>query len=93
MNHELKTLPVFFKEILSGNKTAEMRRDDKCFQKGDIVTLREYDPKKHALTDCCYTGQEILVEITHVLHGEEWGIKDGYAMLSFKKISGEEEGA
>jgi hypothetical protein len=90
--HELKTLPGFFEAVLSGEKTFEARKNDRMFQKGDQLWLREYDYKKDTIGSFDsnwpkgYSGRSFNVEITHVLTGEEWGIKDGYAMLSFKKL-------
>lgn len=45
--HELKTTPVFFQAIWAGEKTFEVRFDDRGFQRGDKVTLREFDPRVH----------------------------------------------
>ena len=37
--HQLKTLPVYFDAVERGEKTFEVRRDDRGFQKGDVVRL------------------------------------------------------
>lgn len=99
MEHELKTMPAFFEAVLSGEKTAEVRKNDRSFQKGDKLLLREYEIRRtfiggvlrpeysHFEADG-YSERKARVVITHVLTGEEWGIKDGYAVLSFKKIKG-----
>jgi hypothetical protein len=39
--HELKCESRFFVELLDGSKTFEVRNNDRCFQKGDRVRLRE----------------------------------------------------
>ena len=36
MTHELKTLPKYFDAIVVGEKTFEVRRDDRGFQKGPL---------------------------------------------------------
>ena len=41
-DHELKTWPKFFAGLVSGNKTAEVRKNDRDFQPGDILVLREW---------------------------------------------------
>jgi hypothetical protein len=72
--HELKTWPRSFQAILDGDKTFEVRFDDRGFQRGDRVLLREWDPDvqcscretgtKHSAADCSrYTGREIYAEI------------------------------
>lgn len=40
--HELKTWPEFFEEIVTGRKTFEIRLNDRGFQVGDGLWLREY---------------------------------------------------
>lgn len=42
--HSLKTLPVYFAAVLRGDKTFEVRKNDRDFQTGDTLILREYDP-------------------------------------------------
>ncbi|MCX7610250.1 MAG: DUF3850 domain-containing protein [Ignavibacterium sp.] len=37
--HKLKIYPEFFKEVCSGKKTFEIRKNDRGFQVGDILLL------------------------------------------------------
>lgn len=39
VEHVLKTLPDYFDAVARGEKTFEVRRDDRGFQKGDILVL------------------------------------------------------
>lgn len=43
--HSLKTLPVYFAAVLRGDKTFEVRKNDRDFQTGDTLILKEYDPQ------------------------------------------------
>ena len=43
MIHVLKTKERYFQEVVDGNKRFEIRNNDRDFQKGDIVKLREVD--------------------------------------------------
>jgi hypothetical protein len=43
-NHDLKTIQPYFDDIVAGRKTFEMRLNDRQFQPGDTVTLREFNP-------------------------------------------------
>lgn len=46
MIHDLKTAPEHFAAILSGLKTAELRKDDRNFAVGDTLLLREWNKQK-----------------------------------------------
>lgn len=50
--HVLKTTPSYFALLWSGAKTFEIRLDDRGYQKGDRVVLREYDFRN-------YSGREV----------------------------------
>lgn len=76
--HELKTWPVYFQRVWKGEKTFEVRLDDRGYQKGDTVVLREWDPKatcscpanpKDHPTGTCsrYSGRNITARIGFVM--------------------------
>lgn len=77
MIHELKTWPVAFELALSGAKMFEIRINDRAFQVGDTLRLREYE-----LETDHYTGRELLREVTCVVFG--WGLPDGVCALGLK---------
>ena len=76
--HQLKISPVYFARVLSNEKTFEARFNDRDFQKGDFVSLNEYENNNH-------TGNQIDVQITYVLNGGQYGIKKGYCVFGFKR--------
>lgn len=87
-NHELKSWPQFFESILSGHKRHELRRnDDRNFSVGDILRLREYDPKANR-----YTGRDLYVEVTYITSAElpcalsEGSLHSNFCILSIKKL-------
>lgn len=45
VEHELKCHPNFFRRVADGTKPFEIRKNDRDFQVGDIVILKEYDPE------------------------------------------------
>jgi hypothetical protein len=61
MIHRLKTWPGYYWAVVSGKKTFEVRKNDRLFNKGDILILQEYEPG-----DKAYTGQECEVIVTYV---------------------------
>lgn len=61
--HDLKIWPSFFDDVVSGRKTWEVRRvDDRRFEAGDTIRLREWDPGTGT-----YTGRETEVRVTYVI--------------------------
>lgn len=63
-HHDLKIWPIYFVDVAAGRKTFEIRReDDRVFQIGDTINLREWDP---ASTPGDFTGRTCLVEVTYI---------------------------
>ncbi len=54
MIHELKILPNYFADVVSGKKQFEVRKADRPFREGDLLALNEYENKM-------YTGNSCLV--------------------------------
>lgn len=44
MRHELKTWPEFYRAVQENKKTFELRYDDRNYQVGDELILREFEP-------------------------------------------------
>lgn len=78
--HELKTWKAFFEAVINGEKTFEMRKDDRGFEVGDNLRLIEVDPDN----DLQPTGRIAKYTITYILKGEQWGILPEYAILAIK---------
>jgi len=76
--HVLKIHPKYFTDFLYKRKNFELRKDDRNYQVGDLITLREYD-------NGAYTGREIKnLLICYILRDcPEFGLKDGYCILGF----------
>lgn len=81
--HDLKTWGEDFQAIQSGEKTFEVRQNDQDFKVGDILRLKEYDPVHDR-----YTARYIPVEVTYILVGGQFGVKDGYCVMGFKESDG-----
>ena len=77
--HCLKTWPRYFNDIKTGLKTFELRRNDRDYQVGDILKLREWDQ-----TAQDYTGEIIKKEITYILEGGNFGLATGFCIMSIK---------
>ena len=88
MVHELKTLPVYFNAVLEGRKNFEIRKNDRFFQQGDELLLKEWYPDDwyEVGEKECYTGRFLHRKITYILKGGQYGIENGYVILGLEKI-------
>jgi len=77
--HELKTWPRQFAALVSGDKGYEIRRNDRPFNVGDTLLLREWDPIAKT-----YTGATQLRTIAHITTGPDWGLPEFLCVLGFK---------
>lgn len=85
--HELKTDSEVFEAVLRGEKTYEIRKDDRGFNVGDELRLRE-TASTGAQMKCYgfpleYTGREVTKTVSHILRGPIYGLAEGWAILSF----------
>ncbi len=94
MLHALKTHREYFLLAWAKIKPVEVRFNDRNFQPGDLMILREYDPKTGK-----YSGREIHGKIWHVYANSpglltKWVILfyDETARHEAPKISFEDEG-
>ena len=74
MKHVLKIWPQYYCRVADGSKTFEVRKNDRGFQPGDEVVLKEWDEKlveyaQHPMDDSCdgYTGKSLEFKIGYVL--------------------------
>jgi len=91
--HELKIWPGPFADVVDGRKRFEWRKDDRGFEVGDTLLLREIEPYDYPGNPvrCVhehYTGHEVEAEVTHLVRGDdapkEWGIPRGYCIMSIR---------
>ncbi len=56
MKHELKIHPQYYCRVADGSKTFELRNNDRGFQPGDEVILKEWDPEASNSTGIASKG-------------------------------------
>ena len=86
--HELKCWPEFFDAIEDGDKTFEVRVNDRGFQKGDFVILRRLEEIRSGCwkEECHYDlYYDLRRKITYVLTGGQLGIEPGYVVLGLSR--------
>lgn len=81
--HELKLSREFQDAVLSGEKSFEVRFNDRGFQKGDRVKFWVTDRK-----NVDEPLDEKVYEITYVLSG--WHIEPNYVVFGIKPVKEEE---
>ena len=72
--HDLKIAPEYFAAVSDGRKKFELRKNDRGFETGDLLVLREW-------TGGGYTGRSVRCRVDHILSGYD-GLDPGYAILS-----------
>jgi hypothetical protein len=83
--HAVKSWPQFFRTISSGERTHELRKNDRNYKIGDYLDLQEYDPEKQL-----YTGRTLKVFVTSITSLEEpcavsgAGLHPEYCILSIR---------
>ena len=77
IKHEIKILPQYFLDISKGLKQFELRKNDRDYQVGDLVMLREWNGKE-------YTGDKMIVGIKYILKDcPQYGLMKGYCIFGW----------
>lgn len=72
--HHIKLGATFFDEVAAGEKTFELRKNDRDYKKGDILEMMEFKDGKN-------TGRTVRVLVTYILT-EFTGLEDGYCIMA-----------
>lgn len=92
--HELKCWPDGFAQIVDGGKRWELRHNDRGFEVGDLLQLREWKPMPatpQQQEPGIYTGNEQLVRIIDVWPAERFApfgnpLLVGWVVLSIEHV-------
>lgn len=83
--HDLKIWSEFFEAVKDGRKTFEVRYDDRGYQEGDYLVLREIKKSQEEGNAPDYTGRAILVKIKYVFRDKGTHfLQDGYVVLGIE---------
>ena len=81
-SHLLKTWPVYFDALWYGQKTFEIRKNDRDYQVGDRLVLQEYDPERGA-----YLDREIHADVSYRMPGGRWGVAEDYCVMALRIVT------
>lgn len=86
--HKLKTWIRFWDAVASGEKTFEVRKNDRAFQTGDILVLEKYDHERGYYEMDGYTAlakpKSIRKRISFILQGGMFGIEPSYCVMGLE---------
>lgn len=74
--HELKIMPKYYSSVADGTKRFELRYNDRNFNIGDTLILREWDGD--------YTGRKLTCNVDYILNGHN-GLDEGYVIMGITK--------
>jgi len=78
--HELKTWPAYYDDIILRGKNFEIRYNDRGYQEGDLLLLREYNPDTEE-----YTGRTMMKKVVHICDNPKW-CKEGYVVMALEEL-------
>ena len=80
--HVLKIKQNFLYLVLQGQKKAELRKDDRDYKRGDLIHFVNINGKEFEVFE------NNLFRITDIIRdAQEYGLQDGYAMLSIEEVN------
>lgn len=84
--HELKCDPAPFDAVWCGNKSHEIRLDDRGFKDGDTLRLKKTSDDGAFYNKTgekpIFTGQEMTVVVRHIQRG--YGLLPGWVVMSIQ---------
>jgi len=83
MHHEIKIQKEFAEAVFHGEKTFEIRNNDRGYQKGDLISFKVMDGYFNNLT---HPLNDMTFEITYVL-GSFVGLAPDYVAFAIKDVT------
>lgn len=81
--HRIKIASIYYNDVSSGNKSFELRKNDRDYKVGDRLEMSEYKDGEP-------TGRVLDAEIVYILEDYK-GLEDGYCILGIELIFGNYE--
>lgn len=90
VEHKLKCWPNYFDALKSGDKTFEVRKDDRGFQKGDILVLMRTEPDRLWSIEYTIQGKpkhELRKRVKWILTGGQFGVEAGHVVMALEDVA------
>lgn len=84
MTHTIKIKESFADAIMNGDRTFEVRKNDRGYQKGDIVVFQAIEDTASLPLSIVHPINHNKYVITYVL--SDWGIEKGYVVFGIKRM-------
>ena len=87
--HELKTWPPLFRLVADGSKRWELRRNDRNYEAGDLLWLREWRRVEDDSSEDEYTGEATIVQVVRV-YGDfdvPEGLPSGFVLMDIRRVN------
>lgn len=88
--HTLKTVATVWDAVSAGEKRFDVRRNDRFFQRGDIVRLRRIDEDGRTYSQPLghmYGTRDLDFRIGWMLHGGQFGLEPGYVVFQLEPVT------
>ena len=83
--HELKILPKWFEDVQTNKKNFEIRKNDRNFEVGDYLILKEWHRGK-------FTDRYVIRQIEYIYKGDgTYGLTEDYCVLGLKVPQAEKQ--
>lgn len=83
--HELKIEHNYLVEVAAGRKMFELRKNDRDYQKGDLIRFIDIDETKYGVS--VNIKKDDLYKITYVLKDvPQYGLDADYCILGIKRV-------
>ena len=86
VQHNIKIKQVHLLRILSGQKTFDVRLNDRNYQVGDRVKFLPLDDENYNVYERAKADRRFNYTVTYVQYG--YGLQDGYVVLGIEKEEG-----
>lgn len=73
--HDLKIKPEYYRDVVNGDKTFEIRKNDRDYKVGDLLVMNEFRNGE-------YTGSNVHCIVSYLVQGsEEFGLDKDWCVL------------